>query len=90
MALRLCLDRIAPVPKGRPVAIGLPAVTNAKQALEAMARITEAVGAGEITTNEAVALGTVIEAARRTYEIADLEQRVTALEAKSADIPDSG
>ena len=54
--LRLCLDRIAPVPKSRPIEIGLTAVGewNAADALLASyGAVTKAIAAGQITPSEA-------------------------------------
>jgi hypothetical protein len=79
-ALRLCLERLLPPARGRHVQLDLAPVTNAATAVAAMARITEAVGYGEITTDEAASLASVIEAGRRMVETADLERRVTELE----------
>jgi hypothetical protein len=45
-----------------------------------MARITEAIGSGEITMEEGSALAAVVEASRRIIETADLERRIEALE----------
>jgi hypothetical protein len=83
-ALRLCLERLMPPARGRHVQLELPPITNAAAAVAAMARITEAVGSGEITTEEGSALAAVVEASRRMIETADLERRISALEEVNA------
>src|SRR5215813_5064816 len=47
-ALRICLDRILPPRKERPVNFKVPALKSAEDAATAMAAITEAVAAGEL------------------------------------------
>jgi hypothetical protein len=79
-ALKLCLERLLPPAKGRHVQLDWPAITSAAAAVEAMAQVTEAVGSGEITTDEGAALAAIVEAGRRMVETADLERRIEALE----------
>jgi hypothetical protein len=49
MALRLCLDRIIPPRRGRPVQLGLPPVRGAADLGGTMAAITNAAASGAIT-----------------------------------------
>lgn len=84
-ALRLCLERLLPPAKGRHVQLELPPITNAAAAVAAVVQITQAVGSGEITTDEAASLAAVIEAGRRMVETADLERRIQALEKVNAE-----
>jgi hypothetical protein len=79
-ASKLCLERLLPPAKGRHVQLDWPAITSAAAAVEAMAQVTEAVGSGEITTDEGAALAAIVDAGRRMVETADLERRVTELE----------
>ena len=53
MALRLCLERILPPRKERPVDIELPSLTGAKDAVAASAALLAAVAGGEIAPGEA-------------------------------------
>jgi hypothetical protein len=80
VALKLCLERLMPPLKGRHLQLELPAVTDAASALAAMSKVTEAVGNGEITTDDAAAVAGIIEINRRTVETANLERRIRALE----------
>ncbi|WCP11665.1 hypothetical protein sphantq_00045 [Sphingobium sp. AntQ-1] len=79
-ALRLCLDRIAPARRDRPVTIDLPPVTTAADHAPALASVAAAVSEGEISPAEGKALGDVLELHRKAVETADLEQRIAALE----------
>jgi hypothetical protein len=79
-ALRLCLDRIAPARKDRPVAFALPTLAQAADAAKASAAIVEAVAVGELTPSEAGDLSRIIEGFTRTLEATELEQRIERLE----------
>jgi len=80
VALRLCLDRIVPPRKDRPVAFTLPTLDSAADAAKFSAAIVEAVASGELTPSEAAELSKVIDAFARTLEAADFERRLTKLE----------
>lgn len=83
-ALRLCVERILPVRKGRPIAIRLPDVATAADLAELMKAVMNAISAGELTPDEAAALGGIVEHTRRAFELADLEARLTSLERRAA------
>ena len=51
MALRLCMDRIAPAPKDQPVSFSLPKMKNALDASEAAGSVLTAVSGGEPDPN---------------------------------------
>lgn len=80
VALRLCLERIAPPVKDKPIAVDLPALTSAEDASKAMAAIVGAMADGTITPSEAAAVAGVVETYRRTVETADIERRLAVLE----------
>ena len=82
MALRLCLERILPPRKERPVDIALPALTGPKDAVTASAALLAAVAAGEIAPGEASVVGRLLELHLRAVEAHDLEARLAALEAR--------
>jgi len=83
-ACELILSRVWPARKGRPIALALPDATDAAGVSLALAKVIEAVGVGEITTDEAQAIAAVLETRRRSLELVDFERRVTALEARGA------
>ena len=80
MALRLCLDRIAPAKKDAPVTFSLPAMDSASAAAKAAGAVLEAVAAGDLTPSEGTAIAGLVETYRRTLETQEIEARVAALE----------
>jgi hypothetical protein len=75
-ALRLCLERLLPPRKDRPVAFEFPQIDS----VEAMAAIAAAVADGELTPMEAAELSKVVDAYTRTVETTDLAARLVRLE----------
>ncbi|MGJ3629807.1 hypothetical protein AB5I41_28785 [Sphingomonas sp. MMS24-JH45] len=82
VALRLCLDRLAPPRKDAPITIDLPAVTSAADAVSASAAVLAAVAAGDCTPDEGGRVMALLTAHKAIVEAGDLEQRIAALEAK--------
>jgi hypothetical protein len=80
VALRMCMDRIAPPRKDRPVAFPLPAIEKASDALKATTTIVAAVARGELTPLEAAALSGLVDSFMRTLEVSDFDARLKALE----------
>ena len=81
VALRLCLESIAPAPKDQPVSFSLPKMHNAMDASEAAGSVLTAVSEGELTPIEATRVMGLIDSYRRTLELTEIEQRLQALEA---------
>ena len=82
-ALRLCLERILPARKEAALApLDLPQVEGAADLPQLTAAILDSVAAGRITPGEGQALAALANAHAKTFEIAELEQRITALEEK--------
>jgi hypothetical protein len=81
-AMRLCLERILPVRKGRPVQIELPEIATPSAALRASSAVVSAVAAGELTPDEGAALAGLVEFQRRAIETVELEDRLQAVEQK--------
>jgi hypothetical protein len=80
VALRLCLDRILPPRRDRPVNFAIPELNSAADASKAMAAITQGVANGELGVGEAAELSKMIESYVRAIEVTELEQRLLALE----------
>jgi hypothetical protein len=80
VALRLCLERILPPRKDRPVSIGLPKVERAGDITKALSTILAAVAQGEITPTEALDLAGLVELLRRGIETGEIEDRLQVLE----------
>ena len=83
MALRLCMERIAPAPKDQAVSFSLPNMKNVLDASEAAGSVLTAVSEGELTPIEATRVMSLIDSFRRTLELTAIEERLLALEAKS-------
>jgi len=81
-ALRLCLERIAPLRKGRPVVFTLPAIRTAADVLTALTALVRATAKGQLTPEEAASIAGVIETGRKALETVELEARLVALEAR--------
>jgi len=81
-ALRLCLERICPPRKERPLAVELPAIENAAELPKLTSAILAAVGRGELEAGQAAALAALVANHGKVLELAELERRVSALERK--------
>jgi hypothetical protein len=79
-AVRVCLDRIAPRPKDRAIAFELPPLQSAADAASALAAITAAVTAGDLTPSEAGELFKLVDGFARMLEARNFEDRVAKLE----------
>jgi hypothetical protein len=80
MALRLCLERLLPPRKDRPISFTMPKVEAAADLPKALGAILEAVAQGEITPGEGQAIAALVEAYRRGVELANMERRLEAIE----------
>jgi hypothetical protein len=80
MAMRLCMERVCPRPKDRPVAFQFPDLMVAKDAVAAMGQIIEAVAAGDLTAAEAGELSKVVQGFTQTVATSELTQRIDRLE----------
>ena len=79
-ALRLCIERLAPARKDRPVWLDLPEMNEARDAVTASAAIVAAVAAGDLTPSEAAELSKVIDSYARTLQAAEFDERISKLE----------
>src|SRR5215217_4643966 len=80
VALRMCLERVVPARKDRPVSFSLPEIQTAADAVKASAALLKAVAAGDVTPGEASELGKLIESHARVLEVTELEARMERLE----------
>jgi hypothetical protein len=78
--LRMMLDRVSPLRKGRPIDVDMPPVKSSQDLFAAIAAIWTAIGEGRLTPDEAAALCIVVERSLKAVELYDIETRVTALE----------
>lgn len=84
-ALRLCMERLAPVPKDRPIDFPMRPASTAREINATLARVAEAVGDGTLTPGEGNSLAALLEVHRRGVETADIEIRLEQLERKAAE-----
>ena len=80
VALKLCMDRIAPLPKDNTISFTLPHMENANDASKAAASVLKAVSIGQITPIEGSRVMGLIDSFRRTLELTVIEHRIQALE----------
>ena len=80
VAMRLCLDRLAPVRKDRPVTFALPKIETTADLPKASGALLEAVASGDLTPSEAAELGRLVEAHVKAIELTDVQARLEALE----------
>lgn len=79
-ALKLCLDRLAPVRRDVPVRVALPEVDGASDLLAASSAVVAALSEGQITPTEAGGVMAILSAHQRFVETLDLEVRLKRLE----------
>jgi len=79
-AIRMVLERTAPLPRNRPVQFDVPAIETSAHLGEAMGAILQAAADGELTPDEAVSIASLIETRRRTIATVELEARIAKLE----------
>jgi len=79
-ALRLCLDRILPVRKDRPVIFDLPAVHSPEDAAKIASAVLTAVATGELTPADASEICKLIDTWVRAFETSELAERLERLE----------
>jgi hypothetical protein len=79
-ALRLCIERILPARKDRPVSFEMPRIKTVADSVKAAAAIASAVADGELTPMEAAELSKVVGCYTHAVETADLSGRLMRLE----------
>lgn len=79
-ALKLCMDRIVPPRRDRPVSFALPKIEGPAQAATAMAAVLKAAADGELTPMEAGEIAKLLDVYVRTVETNDLAKRIDQLE----------
>jgi hypothetical protein len=82
IALRLCLERILPPRRERPMEFSLPTLRSPADLAAAMAALAGAAAAGEIMLGEAAEFAKLLETYTRALETTEFEWRLRALEAR--------
>jgi hypothetical protein len=81
VAMRLCLDRLIPVRRDRPITFD-PPIDTADDLPKATGAIVAAVAAGELTPAEAAEISKTLDVHVRAIEATELHLRMAALEAR--------
>ncbi len=84
IALRLIMERVAPLRRGKPVRFDFPPIEHAGDVSAALGSILKATAAGDLTPDEAVTIAGVLEAKRKAIETVEMEVRLSALEKATA------
>jgi hypothetical protein len=79
-ALRLCLERILPARKDRPVQLQIPEIEGAQDLAKVTLTLLEAVAAGALAPTEAGEVAKLVEVHRRTVETVEIEGRLRRVE----------
>jgi hypothetical protein len=79
-ALRLCVERLLPARRDRPVVFELPKIATAADALEASSAVLAACAEGILSPREASEVMALVATHTRTLELTEIEVRLTALE----------
>jgi hypothetical protein len=80
LALRLCLDRLLPARKDRPIHLNLQPIENLAHVSSAMAKVLKAIGDGRITPSEGETMANIMEVQSNVLTNGDLERRIEQLE----------
>jgi hypothetical protein len=81
-AIRLCMDRLLPPRKDRPVQLDLPPIQTMEQVSIAMGRVFQAIAEGQITPGEGETLVKLLAVQKEVIATAELEPRMEKLEEK--------
>lgn len=79
-ALQICLDRLLPPRKDRPIHLSLLPIEDVQQVSSAMSTVVEAIGEGRITPSEGEILANILGVQNNVLTTGDLERRVEQLE----------
>lgn len=85
VALRLCVERILPKRRDRPVPLQLPRIRTDDDLQKAIDQITDALGEGEITPREAADLLKFVDGVNLTLNSSEIAARLDRIEARLAE-----
>jgi len=80
VALRLAVERLAPVRRGRPIKFEMPTIDGVGDLVKAMGAILAGVANGTLTAEEGLTVANIVETKRRAIETVELERRIAELE----------
>ncbi len=79
-AMRLCLERLCPPRKDRPVVFAMPAIENVCDVARATSSVISAVACGDLSPMEGVEVARLLELFTRASVMVEFEQRIKKLE----------
>ena len=80
-ALKLCMDRLLPPAKERPLEVfSLPQLNDQRSVLDALDTIANKLSQGELLPAEATSICKVLEQYRKHFETTELSERLETLE----------
>jgi len=82
-ALKLIFERLLAPQRRRTIEVDIPEIKTPADVPRALATVTAAVAAGQLTPDEGASIATMIGATRAALELAEIDQRLRALEGKS-------
>ena len=77
---KIFLDRVYPLPKGRPINVRIPPINGPQDALSSIAAIFSAIREGQLTPDDVGALSLAVGRLIQIIELQDHERRIAALE----------
>jgi len=80
VCLRLCMERLLPPRRDRPVRLELPPIETAADAAKAMGKVLTSLSHGDISPADAETFAKLIETWMRSFEATEIERRLRALE----------
>jgi hypothetical protein len=78
--LRMMLDRVCPIRKGRPLNVHMPPIKSSQDLFVAIAAVWTAIGNGHLTADDAANLAVVVDHSIRAIELHAITERIAALE----------
>jgi hypothetical protein len=81
-ALKICIDRLVPPIKSRPLSFTLPQIKTARDIVAGHAAVLTAVSRGQLTLEEVRAMADLLEGMRRAMDMTELEERLARIEAR--------
>jgi hypothetical protein len=83
-ALRLCMERLVPPRRDRPIHLNLPPIDTVEQISTAMTMVAAAIGEGQITPSEGEVLANLLVIQKEMIVAGEVEQRLEQLEKTAA------
>src|ERR1035438_4117000 len=78
-ALRLCMERLVPPRRDRPIHLNLPPIDTVEQISTAMTMVAAAIGEGQITPSEGEVLANLLVIQKEMIVAGEVEQRLEQL-----------